>query len=412
MDTSQSLAGTTGPQAGRQPFLDALRVLAFALLVPYHVGMYYVTWDWHVKSPAASTLLEPLMLMTAPWRMGLLFLISGVATAHMLKRSGFVAQRSKRLLLPLLFGMAVVVPPQAYFEVVEKLHYAGSYLDFMGLYAQGFKGFCKGDECLSLPTWNHLWFLPYVWVYGLLAWGLWHLAPAAVAACRARLDRLGLWGVALLALPLMAARQLAGLFPSTHNLHWDWYNHLQYGYLFAIGWLATGDGVWQRMARLRWWALGTALLSWAVLLVYFMHYAEQTPPEALRALMRCVWGGLEWAALVAALGWGRQALNTRMAWVQRLNPMVFCAYVLHQTLIVLLTRALKPQALNPALEGVLLVLLTFALCALGYALARRVPGLRLVMGISPVKAMPGSTPTAPAPPAPAAARPSAAGRTY
>ena len=39
----------------RLPFLDGLRVAAFALLIPYHVGMYYVTWDWHVKSPATSS---------------------------------------------------------------------------------------------------------------------------------------------------------------------------------------------------------------------------------------------------------------------------------------------------------------------------------------------------------------------
>ena len=38
----------------RRHDLDWVRVCAFALLVLYHVGMYYVTWDWHVKSPAAS----------------------------------------------------------------------------------------------------------------------------------------------------------------------------------------------------------------------------------------------------------------------------------------------------------------------------------------------------------------------
>ena len=37
--------------------LDWLRIGAFALLIFYHVGMYYVTWDWHVKSRHASTLI-------------------------------------------------------------------------------------------------------------------------------------------------------------------------------------------------------------------------------------------------------------------------------------------------------------------------------------------------------------------
>jgi hypothetical protein len=58
-----------------------VRILAFGLLVFYHVGMYYVSWDWHVKSPHAGPTLEPLMLLTSPWRMSLLFVVSGVATA-------------------------------------------------------------------------------------------------------------------------------------------------------------------------------------------------------------------------------------------------------------------------------------------------------------------------------------------
>ena len=35
--------------------LDWMRIGAFLLLILYHVGMYYVTWDWHVKSPYASS---------------------------------------------------------------------------------------------------------------------------------------------------------------------------------------------------------------------------------------------------------------------------------------------------------------------------------------------------------------------
>lgn len=379
--TTPTLAGPSA-SAHRLPFLDALRVLAFGLLVLYHVGMYYVTWDWHVKSPAASDALEPWMLLSAPWRMGLLFLISGVATAAMQRSTGFVAKRSSRLLWPLLFGMLVLVPPQAYLEVREKLQYPGSFVDFMGLYLSGYGVFCKDAQCLSMPSWNHLWFLPYVWVYGMLTWGLQRVAPAWVAQARARLDRVGLWGVVLMALPLMAARQAVGAFPSTHNLSWDWYNHAQYGWLFLVGWVASGQGLWAQMARLRWVALVAALIAWVALLLYFAHYAEATPPEGLRAAMRCVWGLMQWSALVACVGWTYQALNTPRVWVKRLDPLVFCAYVLHQTLIVLLSQALRPLALAPLLEGGLLVVLTYALCALGYWLARPIPGLSTLLGIA------------------------------
>lgn len=35
----------------RRHDLDWVRVCAFGLLVLYHVGMYYVSWDWHIRKP-------------------------------------------------------------------------------------------------------------------------------------------------------------------------------------------------------------------------------------------------------------------------------------------------------------------------------------------------------------------------
>jgi hypothetical protein len=67
---------TQGTLGERRYDLDRVRVGAFMLLIFYHVGMYYVTWDWHVKSPHASSTIEPLMMLTSPWRLSLLFLVS------------------------------------------------------------------------------------------------------------------------------------------------------------------------------------------------------------------------------------------------------------------------------------------------------------------------------------------------
>ena len=62
---------------GRLTELDWLRVAAFGLLILYHVGMFYVPWDWHVKSPQPVPALQPWMLMSSPWRLCLLFVVSG-----------------------------------------------------------------------------------------------------------------------------------------------------------------------------------------------------------------------------------------------------------------------------------------------------------------------------------------------
>ena len=80
------MKGTAVTAHGRECFLDWLRILAFGVLVIYHVGRYDVSWDWHIKSPAAGTGIEPWMRLFSPWRMDLIFLVSGAATSMMLRR--------------------------------------------------------------------------------------------------------------------------------------------------------------------------------------------------------------------------------------------------------------------------------------------------------------------------------------
>src|ERR1700742_1689511 len=99
----------------RRTDLDWVRIIAFGLLILYHIGMFYVPWDWDVKSPRIVEWLQIPMQLTSPWRLLLLFIVSGAATNFMLRRlqaGELLRSRSRRLLLPLLFGMLLIIPPQ------------------------------------------------------------------------------------------------------------------------------------------------------------------------------------------------------------------------------------------------------------------------------------------------------------
>ncbi len=380
---------TASTPASRLYFLDWLRIAAFGLLILYHVGMYYVSWDWHVKSPAAGPGLEPWMRMSSPWRLSLLFLVSGAATSLMLLRGAggaFVRSRSKRLLLPLVFGMLVVVPPQPYFEVAYKAGYAGSYLDFLRLYFSGYGGFCRGSECLVLPTWNHLWFVVYLWAYSVLLWALLRWRPHALDACARAVDRV-LAGPALIVLPIVVLTlirvTLGARFPSTHALVDDWFNHAMYLCMFVTGAaFARTTGVWARLAGWRWWALAAALVAWTVVALYGGAYTAKTAPVWLRA----VYATLQWCAIVAAAGFAHRHLNVDHRWRRYLTDAVFPVYILHQTLIIVLSQALRPLQWTPVFEGPVLVVATFALSFAGFEIVRRVRVLRPWFGLGPLPA--------------------------
>jgi glucans biosynthesis protein C len=344
-------------------FLDWLRITALLVLILYHVGMYYVRWDFHVKSPFAGPGLEPWMKLSGPWRMDLLFMVSGAATALMLKAGAngdVLRRRTKFLLLPLLCGMVFIVPPQSYFEVVQKFDYSGDYLDFLKLYFGRSKDFCQNGNCLILPTWNHLWFLPYLWLYTLLLWAAVKLLPTSLACCARFAEKL-LTGARLVVVPIavifIVRIALFAPYPSTHALWGDWFNHAMYFGMFVTGAIfAVQPSMWLGLLQWRWPALVVALGCWVVLVGL----------RPARPLEHLVIATMQWGALVAAFGFAQKLFNVDHPLRQRLTEAVFPVYIFHQTVMVVASQVMLPWQWTQAIEGPVLVGVTMVFSYAGY----------------------------------------------
>lgn len=377
--------------SGRQFYLDWLRIIALALLVLFHVGMYYVSWPWHIKSPNPVVDLELWMRLLSPWRMDLLFLISGAATAMMLQQRGagaaLLRERASRLLVPLVFGMLVVVPPQSYLEVLQRFGYQGSYAEFIRLYLGGFGGFCAtGRGCLILPTWNHLWYLPYLFAYTAALWLAVRAWPGLLDGL-ARSMSLTLRGAGLLIWPVLflAATRwaLQARFPVTYALVGDWFAHSQYLAMFFFGaaFVRTAKFA-DRIEQWRVVALACAVAAGVLLSAPPAWGAWRGVGAPGAVLHAALYGSLQWCAIIAAVGFARRHLNVDCAARRYLTDAVFPVYVLHQSLTIVLAHGLLRFALAPAVEAPLLVGATFALSMLGYEGVRRVGGLRPLFGLA------------------------------
>ena len=371
----------------RRHDIDALRALAFALVIVYHVAMYYVAdWHWHLKSPHAAEWLQTPMRALNLWRMDLVFLISGVALGFLQRGRGRLAllrSRSWRLLLPLAFGMAVIVPFQAYAQAVANGSITPGFGAFLLRYASGGPwpaGAFDGSD--FGVTWNHLWYLPYLWLYTTLLVLLLPLL-ASRAGQRLRLAFTGLRGPALMfvpALPLMLwSLTLWPHFPPTHDLVGDGWLHAVYFTLFLYGWcLGTDEHWWSEAARLRWPALWTAL---ALLGLYLGLRALRGDLAMPRLLLRLTADLYLWTALLTILGWGHARLNRPWRWLPWARASVYPWYVLHQTLIIVLVWWLAPLQLGPWLEPALLLTGTLLACWALTAVVRRTAWLRPLFGL-------------------------------
>lgn len=356
---------------------------AFGLLILYHVGMFFVPWEWHVKTASPVEWATIPMLATNSWRLALLFLVSGYASRALLAKSAgigrFAGDRSRRLLIPLLFAMAVVVSPQPWVELVFKHGYQQ---DFWRFYLTDYFTF-REMEGITVPTWQHLWFVAYLWVYTIGVAGAAALAPGSLQRL---FDRIFL-GWRLLVLPivwlLLVRLVLLPGVSETHDLFNDVAAHLVYlpAFLFGFG-LAGTVSIWPSIHRL--WKPAAALSISAFLMLAAVEIrwpGDTLAPDWAAHLFRTSRAIQAWSSILVMLWVADRFWNRDHRWRTTLTQAVFPFYIIHQTIIVLLGWWLLRFALHPALEFLILLTSTAAGCWLFYSLGRRIGWLAPLIGL-------------------------------
>ncbi len=399
--------------SARRHDVDAIRVFAFALLILYHVGMFYVAdWGWHVKSAYQSEWLQLPMQLVNQWRMAILFLVSGLAVSFVWRRysPGELARRRiVRLGLPLAFGMVIIVPPQPYLEALTNGVIDSGFPGFMVKYLtfQDFPGEAWGGENLVVWTWNHLWYLPYVLFYTLALIPVMAWLDGPGSAIRRRLCALR--GAGLIVVPILPL-MLFGLFIYpvfpyiSHAFFDDWYAHAMFASFFLYGFIISRDtGIWAEMARLRFLTLALAMLSFSL---YLTRDAWVPGGGGLGAdiLGSATVYLNRWLWILAVLGWAHQLVRGPLPGLRYATEAVFSWYILHQTITVIAGYQLSRLELGPIVEPLFVTAITIGGClAIHEFVIRRTPLLRPFFGMrmreparrQAVEAGPRQAPTSP-----------------
>ena len=362
----------------RRADIDWIRIAAFGVLILYHVGLVYAPWDWHVHSPHTVPGLGLAALVTNPWRLTLLFMVSGIALRFMVRRTPparAIGQRLRRLVPPLLFGILILVPPQSWIEALEKGSFSGS------LGAWWLSEFSLAGLWDGVPL-NHVWFVLYITVYSLTALAL-ATVPRFFGWLQTLLGQL-LGGAGLLVIPMLYLALLRlWIFPSaglTNHITDDPYNHAMSFGVFLTGFLlALRDDIWTRFERMRWTSLAVAAVSLPALIA--LSQPLDQPPSSPANLVFAVY---QWATICAVLGFGSRHLRSADGPALRyLTDAVFPCYLAHQTLLVIAAHLLIPQDLPVGVEAGLLVLITLGGSLVVYEIVRRTGPLRPLWGLRP-----------------------------
>ncbi|MET9251494.1 acyltransferase family protein [Nonomuraea sp. NPDC003709] len=295
------------------------------------------------------------------WFMPLLFLLAGSAGFYALKRRSagrYVSERVSRLLVPLLFGVLVVVPPQAYYAMRFHRGYEGSYAGFLWKYFTDFSDWSEYEGGIS-PA--HLWFILFLF-----------LISAALVQPMLALVRRG-YTPGWLRRPLPALLPVVLLTALSYLPEVGGKNIFVFAAYFMLGFLiATDDAIMDMIERWRPLFLVLAVCGGAGVLM--LGGQEGLPATAVRDLA-C------WTALPAMLGYGRRHLNGGSKALAYCNEAAFPMYVLHQTFLVAVGFYVLEHADAGTLPYVLIMTVSFALSLTTYEVVRRWGPTRFALGL-------------------------------
>ncbi|MFT5885638.1 MAG: glucan biosynthesis protein C [Arcticibacterium sp.] len=336
--------------------IDWIRVIVFDLLIFYHVGMLFVPWGFHLKNDVIVEWITWPMIFVNQWRLPILFVVSGIGTSYALSsRSGaaFALERFKRLFIPLVVGILIIVPPQVY---LERIYNGANFKSFLDFYRSIFN---TGPYPEGNFSWHHLWFLPYLFLMSLasIPLFLWLRKEGNpfIAFLKKTIDTRG-WLIYIFAIPLVLVDLfLEGDYPVTHALIGDWYALSWFFTLFIYGFLLVrlDDVFWTTLEELRYVSIiiGSIALPILVWLWYNLDPSFWIP---IARQINC------WAWILAIFGFASKYLNKPNATLAYRNRAV-SFYILHQTVMIVMAFYMVDINMHYGLKMVILVVGVFGI---------------------------------------------------
>ncbi|MGE5107408.1 MAG: acyltransferase family protein [Sphingobacteriales bacterium] len=369
----------------RLAYLDWLRIMAILGVLFFHSAMAYVAeWQWHIKNKETSNLLMEFNFWLSRFRMPLLFFISGTVSYFMLKNKStgsFIGLRFRRLFIPLVVGMFVIVPPQVYMERLTQ-GYTGNYIDFYSNVFE-FKPYPKGNF-----SWHHLWFIWYLFVYDIVFAPVfkWCLSKKGQQFLQ-RLNFLarGKW-IYLLTIPsVIVYTSLSIKYPETNDFIHDWCRLFYWLLFLLVGFFCIANPVMmdslERNRRTS-FALAFITIVWINYLRWNNHEPENIRHWTMYAYLS-LYAFTAWFWVITAVGYGKRYLNKRHKALDYINQAVYPFYILHQTVIVIVvyyvvrtTDTILMKYFFTVIIGFILSMIIYHLFIRPYAITRFLFGMK------------------------------------
>lgn len=337
--------------------IDWIRVIAIGLLLLYHVAIGFQPWGMmiaFITNDESWTSLWIPMSMLNVWRIPLLFFVSGMGVYFALQNRNWkqlIGERARRILVPFLFGAAVLVPVHM-FIWQQYYHHPGSYTFMSG----------------------HLWFLGnifiYVFILAPLFFYLKRNESGKLVCIMKKLFESPAIFIVVIAVFILEAVILKPFPYELYAMTWHGFVLGLLAFFFGFCFVLSGKGFWNMIQQYRWIFL---LLAVGLFLIRMLYFQMNTPVYFLVTESQC------W--IIAVFAFGSKHLNHPGKALTYLSQAAYPVYILHMIFLYLGSTWIFPLTLDVRLKFVLVLLITLTGCLGTYEVIRRIKWIRPLFGL-------------------------------
>jgi len=347
--------------------VDWLRIFVVFLLFPFHTARIFDWWEINYIKATPNAFSSWFVAAVGFWLMALLFVIAGFSAFHALQKrkpGEYIQERVLRLLVPLLFGLVLIVPVQGYYAVLQHENFTGNYFSFLSGYFTDFhdiSGYTGGF------TPAHLWFILYLFVISMA------LLPLMLRLSKQREGSINVWMLMLAFVPMTAAEALPGIGGK---------NPFFFALLFMLGFLiARSVGTMAAVRRIRFATLAAAFVLTPAYLMLASSLGWPGGIDLLSggiALLRnlCVL-----LIILALLGFADTYFNKPLPVLSYLNGASYPVYVLHQSVMMAIAYYIVQAGYSSVFSFIVIMLGSLAASLALYEMFRRIAAARIILGI-------------------------------
>lgn len=328
-------------------YIDWLRISAIFIVFLFHSSHFFDPIYWHVKNPQTSQSVLLFLGFVNIWIMPLFFFLSGASALFGLKKPfpKFAVGKITRLLVPLIIGALILIPPQKYVEAVSHNTFSGSYMQFLPVYFGGRAfDYPMGFNAAWIGALSyHLWFLGHLFIISLALFPLLRWISRNGSAILNWLEKVTSFtgGVILLFLPIAVERVLLKKhFPE----YTGWCDLIMYSLYFLLGFIFTiHEGLRKSLFRSRYVALATGTVLFIVYIISFnvkgtfiYELFQNNKIYAYYAFQESAGALATWTWIIFIISMGMNYLDRESDYRHQLNEAVLPFYILHQTVLLLI----------------------------------------------------------------------------